>query len=206
MIVNWVYLAVGLLFGLIPPLRLLNTECRYLLFEDLWNRLFRSREEGEKKRRRWWKLPLVWIDPFRGYVVGDMLGQSFSAAPKANFAQAQMPVLAMLGTVLLVLSVQTRGRPYERECISPAGFMVGLMIALMSPTIAIGAIIVGAATMIALQSYLHGYLAAAVITAMLGLAFLGPVNTKVIAFTLIVSAPAWICWLRGNSLVTPVRS
>ena len=32
-----------------------------------------------------------------------------------------------------------------------------------------------------------------------------PVNTKVIAFTLIVSAPAWINWLRGNSMVTPVR-
>ncbi|MEO0054343.1 MAG: hypothetical protein RLZZ50_290 [Verrucomicrobiota bacterium] len=205
MIVNWAYLAVGLLFGLIPALRLLNTECRYLIFEDLWNRLFKSRGEGEKKRRRWWKLPLVWIDPFRGYVVGDMLGQSFRAAPKANFAQAQLPVIAMLVAVLLVLSVQMRGRPYERESISPAGFMVGLMLALMAPTIAIGAIIVGAATMIALQSYLHGYLAAGVITALLGVAFMGPVNSKVVAFTLIVSGPAWISWLRGTSMVTPVR-
>ncbi len=205
MIVNWAYLAVGLLFGLIPPLRLLNTECRYLMFEDLWNRMFRSNQEGEKKRRRWWKLPLVWIDPFRGYVVGDMLEQSFRAVRRANFAQAQFPVIAMLATVLLVLMVQTRGRPYERECISPAGFMVGLMIAMMSPTMALGAIIVGAATMIALQSYLHGYLAAGVITAVLGAAFMGPANTKVVAFTLIVSAPAWISWLRGNALVTPVR-
>lgn len=205
MIVNWAYLAVGLLFGLIPPLRLLNTECRYLIFEDLWNRLFKSREEGEKRRRRWWKLPLVWIDPFRGYVVGDMLGQSFRAVRKANFAQAQFPVIAMLLAVLLVLAVQTRGRPYERETISPAGFMVGLMLALMAPTIALGAIIVGAATMIALQSYLHGYLAAGFMTAVLGLAFMGPVNPKVIAFTVIVSAPAWINWLRGNSMVTPVR-
>lgn len=205
MIVNWVHLAVGLLFGLISPLRLLNTECRYLLFEDLWNRLFKSNQEGEKKRRRWWKLPLVWIDPFRGYVVGDMLGQSFRAVRKANFAQAQFPVLAMLAAVLLVLMVQTRGRTYERECISPAGFMAGLMIAMMSPTMAFGAIVVGAATMIALQSYLHGYLAAGVITAILGVAFMGPANTKVIAFTLIVSAPAWITWLRGNTLVTPVR-
>lgn len=203
MVINWFNLAIALLFGLIPPLRLLNSECRYLPFEELWTRVLRRPEDGQR-RRRWWKLPLVWIDPFRGFVVGSFLSTAFRAVPKATFLQAQIPVLALLACLMLVLAVQTKGRPFERESLSPAGFMAGLMLALLPFTVAAGAIIVGAATAVALQRYSYGYWAATLITAGIGFAFL-KTNTKLGVYVLMVSAPAWMSWLRGTTLVTPVR-
>lgn len=203
MVINWVYLVVGLVFGLIPPLRLINCECRFLPFEELWNRALRPPADAPK-RRRWWKLPLVWIDPFRGYVVGFFLAQTFRAPPKVGFIQAQLPILALLACLMLVLAVQTKGRPFERESLSPGGFMAGLMLALMPLTVALGAIVVGGATALALQRYSFGYWAATLITAGIGFAFVGG-NPKLGVYVLTVSAPAWMSWLRGTTLVTPVR-
>ena len=203
MVINWLHLLVCLLFGLIPPWRLLNCECRYLIFEELWTRVLR-RPEGTARRRRWWKLPLVWIDPFRGYVVGMFLAEAFKAAPKASFMQAQIPVLALLGCVMWVLAVQTSGRVRERESLSPASFVAGMMLAMMPPTVAIGAIIIGGATAVALHSYAFGYLAAGLAAAGIGVVFLKG-NPKLGIYVLMASGPAWMSWLRGTVLVTPVR-
>ena len=182
------------MFGLIPPARLLNCECRYLIFEELWTRVLRRPDDSQQRRRRWWKLPLVWIDPFRGYVTGMFLAGAFKAVPKATFLQAQIPVLALLGCVMWVLAVQTGGREKERESISPGTFLAGMMLAMMPPTVAIGAIIIGGATAVA----------AALAVAGIGAAFLKG-NTKLGIYVLMTSGPAWMSWLRGTMLVTPVR-
>jgi hypothetical protein len=203
MIIHWIYLLTGLGFGLIPPIRLLNCECRYLQFEELWTGVIR-RPMDNTRRKRWWKLPLVWVDPIRGYVVGMMLSKAFSPPARASFIEAQFPVLALLGTLMLVLMVQTQGRSRERESLSPAGFMAGLMLALMPPVVAIGALVVGGSTSIALHRYSFGYWAAAFATASVGFAFM-QMNPKLGVFVLMVSAPAWMSWLRGTTLVTPVR-
>jgi hypothetical protein len=201
--IHWVYLLTGLAFGLIPPRLLINSECRYLPFEELWSRLFERKDDG-LRRKRWWKLPLVWIDPVRGYVVGLMLAQAFSAVRKANFLQAQLPVGAMFAAVLLVIWVQTKGRPGERESLSPAGFIAGLMFALMPPVVAAGALIVGFATAGALHRYVAGYIAAAVMVAGAGYVFIGP-GTKLLGVVVMMAAPVWMSWLRRGEIVTPTR-
>lgn len=203
MTIHWIYLLVGLGFGLIPPLRLLTCDCRYLPFDELWTRVIR-RPKDSVRRKRWWKLPLVWVDPLRGYVVGSMLNQAFSPVPRSGFLQAQLPVLALLASLMLVLMVQTKGRVYERESLSPAGFMAGLMLALMPLTVALGALVVGGATAIALHRYSFGYWAAAFVTGGVGFVFMR-INPKLAVYVLMVSAPAWMSWLRGTTLVTPVR-
>lgn len=205
MVIDWVYLCIGLVFGLIPPLRLLNCECKFLPFEEMWNRAVRPPSDADApRRRRWWKLPLVWINPFRGFVVGYFLSKAFGAPPEATFLQAQLPVLALLGALLLVLVVQTKGRPFERESLAPNGFMAGLMLAVMPLTISLGAFVVGVATAMALQRYSFGYWAATIMTALIGAAFLRA-SPKLGVYVLMVSAPAWMSWLRGTTLVTPVR-
>lgn len=203
MSINWAPLLLGLVFGLIPPRMLLNCDCRYLPFDELWHRVFRRPQDGQK-RRRWWKLPLVWIDPVRGYVVGAMLGQAFQATPGGGFLLALLPVFALLAALLLVLQVQTQGREHERESLSPAGFMAGLMVALMPLEVWAGAIVVGAATAVALHRYSFGYWAATIFIGLLGYLFVGP-SPSVGVYMLMVSAPAWMSWLRGTTLVTPVR-
>ncbi len=202
MLVNWLPLVMALVFGLIPPRLLINCECRYLPFTDLWTRVL-WRRDGQK-RRRWWKLPLVWIDPVRGYVVGASLAQAFTPIPQSKLAQAQLPLFALVGALLVVLMVQTKGRPGQNESLSPAGFMAGLMIALMPLQVSLGALVVGGATAVAMHHYAAGYWAAALFTALLGYVFIG-VSPSLGAYVLTVSAPAWIAWFRGTSLVTPVR-
>lgn len=201
--VNWLNLFIGLLFGLIPPLKLIACECRYMTFETLWTDVLR-RPYGASRKRRWWKLPLVWIDPVRGYVVGYFLSHAFRAVRKATFFQAQLPLLALFIVMCLVMIVQTRARADSRESLSPAGFMAGLMIGMMPLTVALGAIVVGGATAVALQGYVGGYLIAMVMTGILGGALIGP-NLKVIVYAAIVGSPVWISWLRRTILVTPVR-
>jgi hypothetical protein len=203
MVINWIHLAVGLVFGLLPPMRLLNCECRFLIFDEMWARVCR-RGTGGERRRRWWKLPLVWIDPFRGYVVGASLAEAFERAPGATFIQGQLPVLSLLACVMAVMAVQTSGRDRERESLSPGGFMAGIMLAMMPLQIAISAIVIGAATAMALHSYTFGYLAAGLATAGVGAVFMMG-NTKLGIYVLMTSAPAWLSWLRGTTLVTPVR-
>lgn len=203
MVINWIHLSVGLIFGLLPPMRLLNCECRFLIFDEMWARVFR-RATGGERRRRWWKLPLVWIDPFRGYVVGASLAEAFRAVPKASFIQGQLPVLSLLACVMVVMAVQTSGRDRERESLSPAGFMAGIMLAMMPLQIALSAIVIGTATAMALQSYTFGYLAAGLATAGVGVVFMMG-NTNLGIYVLMTSAPAWMSWLRGTTLVTPVR-
>jgi hypothetical protein len=63
---------------------------------------------------------------------------------------------------------------------------------------------VGGATSIALHRYSFGYWAAALVTAGLGFAFMRA-NPMLGVFVLLVSAPVWMSWLRGTTLVTPVR-
>lgn len=201
--VNWFYLFVGLLFGLIPPLRLIACEVRYMTFETLWTDVL-WRQYGTSRKRRWWKLPLVWIDPVRGYVVGYFLSQAFRAVRKATFFQAQIPLLALFIVVCVVMLVQTRGRPDSRESLSPAGFLAGLMFGMMPFMVAFGALVVGGATAVALQGYAGGYLIAMVMTGLLGGALIGT-NPKVMVYAAIVGSPVWISWLRRTILVTPVR-
>jgi hypothetical protein len=203
MVINWIHLAVGLIFGLLPPMRLLNCECRFLIFDEMWARVCR-RGNSSERRRRWWKLPLVWIDPFRGYVVGASLGEAFQAVPHATFVQGQLPVLSLLACVMAVMVVQTTGRNGARESLSPGGFMAGIMLALMPLQIALSAIVIGTASAMALQSYTFGYLAAGLATAGVGVVFMMG-NTKLGIYVLMTSAPAWMSWLRGTTLVTPVR-
>jgi hypothetical protein len=203
MVIAWLPLLAGLFFGLIPPLRLINCEVRFLTFEGLWNRVLRRPRDGTR-RRRWWKLPLVWIDPVRGYVTGELLAQSFSAAPRASGLAGHFPLVALFTSLMVILAVQTKGRRGEALSLSPAGFMAGLMLATMPLQVALGAMVVGAATTIASHRYALGYLAAAVFAGGLGFAFLGK-SLMLLVLVAMVSAPAWMSWLRRSTLVTPVR-
>lgn len=174
-----------------------------MTFETLWTDVL-FKQYGTSRKRRWWKLPLVWIDPVRGYVVAYFLSQAFKPVYKANFLQAQLPMLMLFLVMWVVMAVQMRARPDSRESLSPAGFMAGVMFGMMPFMVALGAFVVGGATAIALQGYIGGYLIAMVMTGVLGGALIGPAP-KVLVYAAIVGSPAWINWLKRTILVTPVR-
>lgn len=110
MTINWIWLLAGLGLGLVPPRWLINCECRYLDFGDFWYKAIR-RNPGEGRRRRWWKLPLVWIDPVRGFVTAWLVYGAFTREEGATSAE-RFFFLALPGAlVLLAVAMQTFGAP-----------------------------------------------------------------------------------------------
>jgi hypothetical protein len=182
---------------------LLNCECRYLTFDDLWARVIRPSERAQK-RRRWWKLPLLWIDPLRGYVVGGFLFEAFRPERGASGLE-RMSILALSGALLLLtLWAQSLGRKGVRETVSPAGFLAGILVAILPLTVSIPVLVLGAAAASASKSYAVGYFAAVVATLGFGFVFMGksPMLGIVVCIT---GFPLLINWLRRSQLVTPVR-
>jgi hypothetical protein len=203
MIIHWLPLLCGLFFGLIPPLWLINSECRYRQFEMIWKRLSKPAEPGQI-RRRWWKLPIVWIDPVRGYVTGFLLSDAFRPVHKAVGIEKLLPLIVTASLLLLVMWVQTSGRGKDSETLSPSSFLAGLMVALMPLVVALSAITIGAATAIAMSGFSAGYFMAAVSTACIGYIFLGR-SLWLPIFTVIVASPMLINWFRRGKLVMPIR-
>ena len=204
MIIHWFPLLCGLFFGLIPPKLLISSECRYLRFEALWKRVL-NKEKVRQRRRRWWKLPLVWIDPMRGYAVATMIGDAFGASPKAGGIHALFPLMATFLVLFVVVWVQTSGRQEQGEILSPSGFLGGMMLALLPLVVALSAIVIGMATAVAMGRFIPGYLVATFMTGCIGYLFMGR-SLWLIAYTVLVATPMLLSWLRRSSLVVPVRS
>lgn len=204
MATHWISLFCGLFFGLIPPRLLINSECRYLRFDRLWRRVVPREEDLRKSRRRWWKLPLVWIDPARGFASATFLSAAFELKPEATGWTRMEPLLATAPLLLVVVWMQTRGRIRAGETISPSSFLGGMMLALLPPVVAFSAIVIGVATAIAMSSFAAGYLVATATTLIIGYPFLGR-SPWLGLYTLLVATPLIINWLRRTSLVMPVR-
>lgn len=203
MIIHWFPLLCGLFLGLTPATSLVSSECRYLRFESVWARVTFANKSGQR-RRRWWKMPLVWIDPFRGYVVAMQLGTAFAPVDEPTTAQKIFPMVATFFVLFLVVCMQTRGRRDETETLSPTGFLGGLMVALFPPTVSISAIVIGVSTAIAMNRFAAGYLAATAATAGIGYLFLGR-NLMLPMYVALVATPLLVSWLRSTPLVMPMR-
>lgn len=203
MIIHWLHLLFGLFLGLIPPKLLVTKECRYLRFDALWARIVNPLKTNQR-RRRWWKLPLVWIDPVRGYLVGHLLTRTFEPAPLATGLAAALPFFATIFALSLVLWVQTSGRRAEGETLSPSGFLAGMMVATLPLVVALSAIAMGASTAIVMNRFAAGYIVSGLTTACIGYLILGK-SIWVLAYATLVAAPLLISWLRRTSLVMPVR-
>jgi len=205
MIINWLTLIPGLFFGLIPPRLLINSECHYLGFEGLMARIFPSRIKTEpSRRRRWWKLPLVWIDPVRGYATAVFISQAFTAVPKATGVAKAAPLIATFLALLVIVCVQTSGRHSKGETLSPSGFLAGMMLALLPWIVALSAIVIGVTSAMAMTSFNAGYLFATMMTATCGYFFLGR-SVWLACYTVLVATPMLLSWVGRTKLVVPVR-
>lgn len=203
MIIHWMPLLCGLFFGLIPPLWLINSECRYRQFDTLWKRLTKRLEPGQT-RRRWWKMPLVWIDPFRGYATGMFLHDAFRPVHKAAGIEKVLPLLATAALLYAIVWIQTKGRENDGETLSPTSFLAGLMFSLLPFMVAFSAIVIGASTAIAMKSFTPGYVLATASTAGIGYAFMGR-SLWLPVYTVLVASPMLINWFRRTKMVMPVR-
>lgn len=203
MVINWIPLFIALFFGLIPPRQLIKGEVRYLIFEDLWLKAIRP-PAGDHRRRRWWKLPLVWIDPVRGAVVAYYIIEAFPKPPRGSGLSPYPYLSATAIALLMCLWMQTVGRRRNGETISPMGFLAGMIIVVLPYEVSVPVLVVGLSSVVAVRDYVYGYAAATLMCIGFGYFFMG-VNLKLIAPIALLMLPLTVNWLRGTRLVVPVR-
>ncbi len=204
MIPIWYMLILGSMLGLVPPRLLLQPDCRYLSFEDLWSRVLRRDDTLKSRRIRWWRLPLLWIDPLRGYMVAWFLLDGLRPVPKASpgLVYAEIGLTALM--LLSVLKVQTGHRSKERESIAPVLFLGGMLVALLPWTVWAPAFVLGVATAIAMNGFIAGFLFAALAVIGAGYIYMSSFFTLATALLLLV-APILLNWVRDTRFVAPVR-
>ena len=196
----------GLFFGIIPPRLLIASTCRYLDYRRFVKRL---KDFGLTERRaaRWWKMPLVWIDPVRGYVTALLLNQSIHLNPGAKGFDRLMPMFITSALMLMVLWRQTECRSGEdktTQTVSPTAFLAGMIVGILPPMAAIAALLLGAATAMSMANFSAGYGTASLAAMTAGIVFTQNTPLAVLSGFLI-AFPMFMSWVRRNPLVMPIR-
>jgi hypothetical protein len=203
--INWLPFMIGTVFGFLPARLFINCECRHLVLNEFMIRVLERPAEDRRGRRRWWKLPLLWIDPVRGFVSGYYLTQAFEVPPEATDAWARWtPVLLTWLLIMAVFYVQTLGREKTDESRSPSGFSCGFILPLLGPMTGIAAILLGVSSALAFRKYEAGYLIAGLAALALGAVFGAGIINAFLNMTIVI-APAFFAWWRTTHLVAPVR-
>ncbi len=204
MIITWYQLLLGLALGLVAPQLLLQADCRYLSFEDLWTRVVRREPTMTRRKIRWWRTPLVWIDPLRGYLVASLVADGLQLVPEAT-AEQKLGELS-LTTLIYVAAVwvQSAVRVKDRETLSPVLFLAGMFVALFPWTVWGPALLLGAASAVAMNGFVAGYFVTALATLGAGYLFTGNLPALATALAML-SVPVMLNWMRSTRLVMPIR-
>ena len=207
--ISWLSLLGGLFFGLIPPRLLISGKCKYLDYNGVKGRIWSS-GGASRNQRRWWKLPLVWIDPVRGYVTAILLNQSILVAPHATAADRVgvmfLTALLLLGVLWMQSEHRLIGKSSRRDqTVSPTAFVAGMIVGLLPPMVAVAAIVLGLSTAIVFTNFTAGYAAACLATVAVGVVF-SRNFPQVGIYGFLVGFPMLVSWFRRTPLVMPVRA
>lgn len=206
---GWLTLPLALALGLLPPRWFYPAGCRHITLLEARSSSLRQAAHGlsGRRRRRWWKLPLYWLDPFRGYATGHLLALGLSHLC-AVFALPRPVHLLLHGLLLVpVLLIQTHsGRQTREQLLAPVAFQLGLVTGLLPQHAILGVSVslIGLASMLAAHSFGWGFLASGAAAAAIGLPLLGP-GPSLLLLAAVAAAPALIAFLRRATLVSPLR-
>jgi len=204
---GWFALVLGPALGLVPPRWLYKEGCRHLtLIEARSSSLRRSGSSG-RRRRSWWKLSLVWLDPFRGYASGHLAALGLATLAENMRAAPLVPLLAQCLLIPAILLIQMEaGRQESGKILAPVPFLLGFTTGLYLDFGVVGGAValLAVATMLGTHSFMWGYVVAGAAAALIGFAFLGP-SPALLVFALTACAPAPYAFLRRATLVLPFR-
>lgn len=207
----WLPLLFGLVLGVFPPRWLLGGECRHRTLVDAvtGGNVRVTGDSGEGRRRRvWWKIPLFWVDPFRGYFCAFFLARGLARFPQETTEQTLTALSATCLVTLVVLVVQMElGRQRRGDILAPVAFLLGYTIGffpgyeITSAAVAL----IGLATMIAGRNFTAGYLIAGACALGFGYPAFG-LGFPLAVFAVTAAAPVPYAFFRRARLVIPVRA
>lgn len=201
MIIHWGYLLTGLLVALFPGKYLRGSEYRHFEFDQLSRRL----ADKNKRRRRWWKMPAVWIEPVRGYAAVFLLSLGLSLEPDSMEKTAKFLVLVLPLLILTVgVTIQCTSDEDRTKMVTPIGYLSGLILCLLPLEVALPAMVLGASSAIAFRRWAAGHLLGGVAATIIGYFFLGP-HVNVVWAGCICGWPVLLAWFYRRKLVIVVR-
>ncbi len=201
MIIHWGYLLAGVFVALFPGKYLRGSEYRHFEYDQLSRRL----ADKNKRRRRWWKMPAVWIEPLRGFAAAFLLSQALSLEPETVDKTAKFLVMVLPLLILTVgVTIQCTSDQDRIKMVTPIGYLSGLIIGLLPLTIALPAVVLGASSAIAFRRWAAGHLLGGVAAAVIGYFFLGP-HINVAWAAGICVWPVVLAWFYRRKLVIVVR-
>lgn len=201
MTTHWGYLICGIALAWLPGFWLRSRDCREFQCERLQRRL----QETGRRRRRWWKLPAVWVEPLRGYLVVALLDKALTAPADAAGRFSLPALVATLAILLVGVSLQMPSHRHKTSLVAPVGYVGGILLAWLPVTIGPAAIALGAASAFAFRHWEAGFLVGAVSCLAIGWCFVGPCG-RLMAISLVFVWPVVAAWLLQKKLVLPVRT
>jgi len=169
--------------------------------------------------RSWATIPVLWIDPLRAYLGTLLLSNNNFALQLANGVKgmtAHEPLLitvGVLGVALLVQMFAVRNPEDEATLLTPVGFTIGMIFALVPATeiaplttvVAVLATVVAMASVAAFRSWHAFFLGAALAVFFTGLLLLKGDRVQLLALVVLLMEPVLICVVARREFVIPVR-
>lgn len=207
----WLPYVVGMVLGLLPPRLFYST--KYWRHATLVDATTTGHLSGSGRHRttngnpKWWTLPLLWIDPIRGFTAAHLVSTGLYRLP-TNTAEQLIVIVALTAlSSLAIITVQMEfGHQRSKDLLAPVAFLFGYVIGLYPGSELMGGsvAVIGLLALIGSRSLTMGYIASAVVACIFGYKTLG-LGMSLGVFAVIASAPVPYAFFRRARLVVPVR-
>ena len=153
MIIHWSLFVPGVLLLLYPADRLLSARVELRSFD-----CFQSLEHN-RRYRPWWWVPLLWIDPFRGFLGTVLLKHACAMSATPWAAAPRWAYVLLMAIFALGVLCQTFTRRGDRDVmLAPIGFVCGLVVALVPWPVSLIGIVTAALGLFAFRQF-HAFFA-----------------------------------------------
>lgn len=207
----WLPYAIGMFLGLLPPRFFYSTtHWRHATLVDATTTGHLSgsgRHRTSNGNPKWWTLPLLWVDPIRGFLAAHFVATGLYRLPTATAEQLILIVALTAVSTLAILTVQMEfGRQRKKDLLAPVAFLFGYVIGIYPGSELMGAsvAVIGLLALIGSRSLTMGFIASGVIACIFGYKTLG-LGMSLGVFAATAAAPVPYAFFRRARLVVPVR-
>lgn len=199
MTTHWGLFASGVVLLLFPADRLLSRRVQLRSFG-----CFQSLEDSPR-HRPWWWVPLLWVDPFRGFAGAVCLKTSLGLSGSEWASFWREPYAIVVALLCLGVMCQLFTRRDREAFLAPIGFVAGIVTALTPWTVALIGLTMALAGMFAFRSFVAFFVLGVASVGALGLA-LGASPLWLIPSLVVLALPAVWRMASGRALEIPTRS
>jgi hypothetical protein len=152
-----------------------------------------------------WSMPASWMDPLRAFLGIKLLGYAWVVDDFADGLASWIPVLTLCALLTLAMGVQVHTRRNLEVLLAPIGYVAGMWLGLLSPVVAVLAVVVGVGGVIAFRSWAAFFICGAAYVSCAGFWIMGK-NLYVPLCAGLAMLPWLMSAITNRTLVQPLRA